>query len=141
MINKYLLIATIFCIPFLSGNSFSKPGPIYDTSSTPMGYFDKNSNITGRNGSSLGKIGPGGVVYDTSNTPLGQIDAGGNITGQNGNSLGRIGPGGVVYDTSNTPLGQVDGSGYVTKEGEGSIAQVPDPKIGALMLLHVINLQ
>lgn len=72
MINKYLFIAAIFCIPFLIGNSFSQSGPIYSADSDPIGKITNDGDILGSNG--------------------------------------------IL------------------------IATAPDPQVGALMLLHVINL-
>ncbi|MXV36840.1 MULTISPECIES: 5-fold beta-flower protein [unclassified Saccharibacter] len=140
MINKYLFIAAIFCIPFLIGNSFSQSGPIYSADSDPIGKITNDGDILGSNGILLGSLSKSGIIYSADSDPIGRITNDGDILGSNGILLGSLSKSGIIYSADSDPIGRVTNDGDILGSNGILIATAPDPQVGALMLLHVINL-
>ncbi|GBQ08861.1 hypothetical protein [Saccharibacter floricola] len=141
MIRKHYVLTLLVVTFFTIGTPLAQPGTIYAPGETPIGRFSSDGTITGSNGVFLGTLNDAGTIYAPGETPIGRFSSGGTITGSNGNFLGTLDDSGTIYAPGNTPIGRVDRNGYVTGKGGIYVGQVPDPRIGALMVLHVINMQ
>lgn len=139
MNNKKFFAFLLLIFPFTKGVSLAQSGPIYDASNNPIGYFSGDGTVTGSNGCSVGKIDNSGTIFNSQSQIIGKIYGNGSISGSNDGVSGQITDNGTIFDGSNNIIGIAHSNGDVTGSNGGFVIKSPDPRVGALLLLKIIN--